>query len=125
MNGLGKFALMPITKQVSIAYGVDIHAGFIPVVLAFIVFSLVNFPANYVIDTKGTRISFMIGSGLFTLGLAFYVLIDFWFYFTIFGSILVSAGQPFLVNCPAKIATYWFIPENVIKLLSRDHLLHL
>jgi hypothetical protein len=26
-----------------------------------------------------------------------------------------AMGQPFITNIPAKIATYWFFPENVKK----------
>lgn len=122
INGLVKFAILPIAKQLSIAYEVDIHKGTIPVVISFVVFSLVNFPAIYITDTKGLRVSFIIGAGLFTVGTIMYVLIDFWYYFTIFGSIFFAAGQPFLSNCPAKIATYWFRAENVMILSSIETL---
>jgi len=31
----------------------------------------------------------------------------------IIGTILLGAGQPFLLNSPAKVAAYWFFPKNV------------
>lgn len=72
-----------------------------------------NFPANHIIDTKGLRTSFLIGSGLFMAGSSLYILVNKGYFFAIFGSILVSVGQPFIINCPAKIATYWFSDSNV------------
>ena len=30
----------------------------------------------------------------------------------------MSAGQPFVINCPAKIATFWFHKENVTNVLK-------
>lgn len=72
-----------------------------------------NFPANHVIDTRGLRVSFLIGAGLYMAGAALYTMVNKGYYFTIFGSILVSLGQPFIINCPAKVATYWFFDHNV------------
>lgn len=108
MNGLSKFAVLPIEKQLAKAYNVSIHQGALPVVISFITFSIANFPANYIIDTRGLRVSFVIGAGMMAIGMLLYSLINFWFYFTILAAIFVAAGQPFIINCPAKIATYWF-----------------
>ena len=108
MNGLTKLAVIPISSQLLNAYSVDINHGSLPIIVPFIVFTIFNFPANHIIDTKGLRISFIVGACLFTLGTLFYAMINFWYYFTVFGAALIAAGQPFLINCPAKIATYWF-----------------
>lgn len=35
------------------------------------------------------------------------------FYFVLVGTVLIAAGQPFIINCPAKIAAFWFKKENV------------
>jgi hypothetical protein len=72
-----------------------------------------NFPANHIIDTKGLRMSFLIGTGCFTLGTFLYTLINKSYYFVILGTIIFGIGQPFLLNCPAKVATFWFLPKNV------------
>lgn len=113
MNGLTKLAVIPISSQLVNAYSIDIHKGSLPIIVPFIVFTIFNFPANHIIDAKGLRISFIIGASLFALGTLFYAMINLWYYFTVFGAVFVAAGQPFLVNCPAKIATYWFTAENV------------
>ena len=72
-----------------------------------------NFPANQIIDSRGLRFSFLMGSGLSMVGCAFYILINKNFYFMILGYTILSLGQAFIVNCPAKIATYWFFDNNV------------
>jgi hypothetical protein len=46
-------------------------------------------------------------------GLFCFTLINRQYIFTLLGSILFSIGQPFIINCPAKIATYWFFDKNV------------
>ena len=84
-----------------------------PIILSFLVYSVMNFPANHFIDTKGLRFSFLVGSGFFMAGAAMYTLINKSYIFMIFGYILMSTGQPFIINCPAKIATYWFFDNNV------------
>lgn len=35
------------------------------------------------------------------------------FDFLILGSFIVAIGQPFIINSPAKVATYWFKSSNV------------
>jgi hypothetical protein len=81
-----------------------------------------NFPANHIIDTKGLRVSFLIGTALYTSGLLLYTFINRGYHYVIIGTILVSLGQPFILNCPAKVATFWFLPKNVtILFYPREH----
>lgn len=82
-------------------------------ILSFLVFSISNFPANNIIDAKGLRISFLLGTGLYTVGTLFYLLINISYWFVIIGTIFLGAGQPFLMNSPAKVAAFWFFPKNV------------
>jgi len=77
------------------------------------VYSFSNFPANFIIDTLGLRISFLIGSGLYCIGIFLFTLINKGFFFVLIGAILIAMGQPFIVNCPAKVATFWFLSKNV------------
>lgn len=49
----------------------------------------------------------MAGAGLYTM-------VNKGYFFMIIGAVLVAIGQPFIINCPAKVATYWFFDKNVI-----------
>lgn len=85
-----------------------------PIIISFLVYSLVNFPANHLIDTRGLRFSFLVGSGFFMVGSFLYAMINRGYQFTIMASICVAIGQPFIINCPAKVATFWFMDRNVL-----------
>ena len=113
VNGLANDAIIPIAKKVQTVY--DLSSTYVnaPITLSFLIYSISNFPANYIIDTKGLRVSFLIGSGFFSIGIFFFALINKGYFFVIIGSIFVALGQPFIVNCPAKVATFWFISKNV------------
>jgi hypothetical protein len=50
------------------------------------------------------------------------MLINFHFIFLIIGNVIVSITQPFFLNASAKIATYWFLKENVQILLLREQI---
>jgi len=113
INGLANNAVIPLEHKMTVIYGVSPSKVSVSVILSFLVFSIVNFPANHIIDSKGLRISFLIGTGLFTIGIFFYVLINYSYYFVILGTFFIGAGQPFLLNCPAKVAAFWFSPKNV------------
>lgn len=67
-----------------------------------------NFPANHLVDIYGLKLGFLFGSGLFMCGLGFFSFINVNYIFAILGSIFVSMGQPFIINCPAKVSTFWF-----------------
>lgn len=71
-----------------------------------------NFPANHIIDKKGLRVSFLLGAGFFTAGALSYAIVNKGYFFSVIGGILVAIGQPFIINCPAKVATYWFFDHN-------------
>ena len=114
VNGLTQNTTTPIASKLAEVYGISSAYVTAPITVSFLAYSLMNFPANHIIDTKGLRFSFVLGSGLYMAGAALYTLVNKGYFFTIFGSILVSLGQPFIINCPAKIATYWFFPENVL-----------
>jgi hypothetical protein len=66
-----------------------------------------------VLDKKGVRFGFLIGGTFYALGLFLCSLINKAFALVIVGYAFISLGQPFILNSPAKIATYWFLPKNV------------
>jgi hypothetical protein len=53
-----------------------------------------------------------------------FTLVNQGYYFVLIGSFFVAIGQPFIVNCPAKVATFWFLSKNVIYFFihHREHL---
>lgn len=83
------------------------------VILSFLAFWLFNFPANHVIDARGLRASFLIGSAFYSTGTLLYCQVNHSYYLVIAGTVMLGAGQPFLLNCPAKVAAFWFFPLNV------------
>jgi hypothetical protein len=46
------------------------------------------------------------------------------FYFVLLGTLVIAAGQPFLINCPAKIAAFWFKKENVYFMVISEAFCH-
>lgn len=113
VNGLANNTVIPIASKLAEVYEVSDAYVSAPIIISFLVYSLMNFPANHIIDTKGLRYSFILGSALYTIGVFLYAMINRGYHFTILGSLCVAVGQPFIINCPAKVATYWFFDQNV------------
>jgi fucose permease len=112
--GLASNAVIPLEHKMTQVYGVSEGKVSVSIILSFLVFSLANFPANHIIDSRGLRVSFLAGSALYTLGLALYALVNQSYYFVIAGTVFMGLGQPFLMNSPAKVAAFWFFPRNVV-----------
>lgn len=113
INGLANNTIIPIASTLSSVYDISNTYVSLPITLSFLIYSLVNFPANHIIDSKGLRVSLLLGASLFSVGAFCFTLINKGFFFAIFGAIFVALGQPFIINCPAKVATYWFFDHNV------------
>jgi hypothetical protein len=45
---------------------------------------------------------------LIVLGSISRIFSRYYYFFALLGSFFSGAGQPFLQNCPAKVASYWF-----------------
>ncbi|XP_075386289.1 choline/ethanolamine transporter FLVCR1 [Tenrec ecaudatus] len=73
------------------------------------------FPATWLLDTKGLRLTALLGSGLNALGA--------WvkcgsvgqhlFWVTMLGQCLCSVAQVFILGLPSRIASVWFGPKEV------------
>lgn len=74
----------------------------------------VNFPSNWVIDVKGLKKGVVIGASLTFLGCLIRCLVKVNFAFVMVGQIFCAIAQPFIINAPMKIATRWYMPQNVI-----------
>jgi hypothetical protein len=72
-----------------------------------------NFTAGHFIDSKGLGISFRIGAILYMIGLLGFCFINYGYHWVLIGAILIALGQPLIMNCPAKVATFWFIDTHV------------
>lgn len=87
----------------------------------------VNFPSNWVIDVKGIKKGIVIGSLMTLLGCMIRCLVKVGFAFVVAGQVFCAIGQPFILNAPMKIATRWFMPQNVnnfnieLEILSHGH----
>lgn len=114
VNGMGNGLVAPIASKLASVYQLSTSYVSSPVVVSFLVYSLVNFPANHLTDTRGLRVSFLIGNAFYTMGLLLYVMVSKAYYYAILGSIFIAIGQPFIINCPAKVATFWFLHSNVL-----------
>lgn len=123
LNGLLNSIIIPIAHKLSLLYGQSSKIVNSATIMSFLIFSLINIPVNYLLDKKGITMGYRIGLGLYLAGMAFACLVNVSFPLLIVGYILFTFGQPFILNTPAKIATYWFFPQNVTDFLSRELLL--
>lgn len=112
--------ITPISVPIENAYGVSAGwVAFIP--MSYMLFYIfVNFPSNWVIDVKGIKKGVVIGSSITFLGCLIRCLVRFGFAFVIIGQVFCAIAQPFLLNAPMKIATRWYMPQNVIIPLSQE-----
>jgi MFS family permease len=112
INGLLNNSVIPIAAKIASVY--NLSDGYVssPVTVSFLIYTLMNFPANHIIDKKGLRFSFLVGGGLFVGGAVLYTMVNYGYMFVLVGAILVTIGQPFIINVPTKIATYWFLDKN-------------
>ena len=99
--------------QVAKAYDVSealVSYGPTSFLICFIIF---NFVANWMIDEKGIRKSIVIAGIMTALGCGIRCFVNISFYFFLIGEVLCAIAQPLIINSPMKIATRWFMPENV------------
>ena len=76
--------------------------------LYMIMYVFANFPSNWILDVKGIRKGVIIGAVITALGAGIRCLVNLSFSYVIIGQFFCAIGQPFILNAPAKIATYWF-----------------
>lgn len=113
VNALANNAVIPIAEKLSRTYELSDTYAYTPVFISFLIYSLSNFPANHFIDKYGLKFSLIVGNSLYAIGLLFFSFINTGYYLVVIGAIVVALGQPFVINCPAKIATFWFTQNNV------------
>ncbi|XP_031194604.1 feline leukemia virus subgroup C receptor-related protein 1 [Mastomys coucha] len=96
-------------------YGVSpLHINWLSMVYMVAYVPLI-FPATWLLDTRGLRLTALLGSGLNCLGA--------WvkcgsvqrhlFWVTMLGQILCSVAQVFILGLPSPVASVWFGPKEV------------
>lgn len=96
-------------------YGVSaLHINWLSMVYMLAYVPLI-FPATWLLDTRGLRLTALLGSGLNCLGA--------WvkcgsvqrhlFWVTMLGQSLCSVAQVFILGLPSRIASVWFGPKEV------------
>jgi hypothetical protein len=73
-----------------------------------IMFIPINFPSVIALDKLGLRMGVTIGIGLTTLGLWVRCFINFNFWFSVAGQIVLAIAQPYMYNAPSILSANWF-----------------
>ncbi|KAL4507094.1 hypothetical protein ABPG72_001887 [Tetrahymena utriculariae] len=102
----------PIVNVVKQLYGVDTSIVNLNSLLFLLMHPLFTFPANFIIDKYGVKISITVGCILCMLGAWLRMLVNQSFYILIAGSIVCGIGRPFILNCQGKIVANWFFPKD-------------
>eukprot|EP00743_Colponemidia_sp_Colp-15_P004645 GILK01005006.1.p1 GENE.GILK01005006.1~~GILK01005006.1.p1 ORF type:complete len:457 (-),score=72.14 GILK01005006.1:248-1618(-) len=115
-NAVAWITFSPISKNSALVYDVDETYINLLSLIYMIAYVPVVFPANYVTDTLGLRISLLLGSILTAIGA--WVRYagqpgESYSYGVVFlGQALAGIGQPFLLAAPPKVASNWFKPQQ-------------
>mmetsp|Transcript_25736 Transcript_25736/g.45199 ORF Transcript_25736/g.45199 Transcript_25736/m.45199 type:complete len:426 (-) Transcript_25736:950-2227(-) len=110
-NALMWVTCAPITEELSDIYGVSEFVVEICSLVYMAAFIPVVFPSNYILDEYGLRVGVLVGMTLTFFGALCRIGAFDSFYWVLIGQTLAAIGQPFLLNAPAKLATYWFRPD--------------
>ena len=110
LNGLMNNIAIPIQSTLALTYNVSSKLVNIGTIVSFLIFSIANIPSNYLLDKRGLRFGLLLGNSIYFVGIVICCFINVGFPFLIAGYLVFSFGQPFIVNIPAKLATYWFLP---------------
>ncbi|XP_077013898.1 choline/ethanolamine transporter FLVCR1 [Tamandua tetradactyla] len=96
-------------------YGVSsLHIDWLSMVYMLAYVPLI-FPATWLLDTKGLRVTALLGSGLNCVGawIKCGSVQQYLFWVTMLGQCLCSVAQVFILGLPSRIASVWFGPKEV------------
>ncbi|XP_077012921.1 choline/ethanolamine transporter FLVCR1-like [Tamandua tetradactyla] len=96
-------------------YGVSsLHMDWLSVVYMLAYVPLI-FPATWLLDTKGLRVTALLGSGLNCVGawIRCSSVQQYLFWVTMLGQCLCSMAQVFILGLPSCMASVWFGPKEV------------
>ena len=98
----------PIVEELSEAYGVTKTLVKLTALVFMVSHPLFTMLANWVVESLGLKIGLNIGSTLVIVGLGLRILVNYSFWWMILGSVVCSAGNVFVLNTPAKVASNWW-----------------
>ena len=107
-------------KKTAQTYGLAENLVSLVPLLYLIMYLFINFPSNWILDVKGIRKGVIIGAVMTALGAGIRCFINVSFIYVIIGQFFCAVAQPFILNAPAKIATFWFKEKNVRLVKYRD-----
>ena len=117
---LALYCMASITNQMTwislqpVAGAIENGYGYGPIMISslgityMVVFVLINYPSNILIDKGGLRVAVYVGMALTTLGTIIKCFVNQSFTWVIIGQVCAAFGQPLLAIAPAKLATYWY-----------------
>lgn len=111
--GASTVVLAPIATKLVVVYQVTDFTLNAIAMAYLLLFALIGIPANYFIDDHGLRIGLIIGCAFQSVGCSLQMCINISFYMALVGFVLVGVAQPFILNCIAKVAAFWFRKESV------------
>ena len=109
MNTIGWICFSPLVGKMLAAYP---EATVFKLTFLSMIFLLMYIPVNpiavWLIEKKGIRVSFITGLVIQTIGFWLRSLINTSFSFVIVGQIILSMGQPVIINMCTKLSANWF-----------------
>ena len=102
----------PISSAAMAFYGVSSLSVDLFSVSYMLMYILLTFPASWVIDRWGWRVSVLIGGGITAVFALTRWLFAGNYALALLSQFLLAAGQPFLVNVSTKVPANWFAPRE-------------
>jgi len=107
-NDIGLFSFASIADTTMKAYGISETTFLISSMVNVIVYLPMTVPASYILNKYGAGVGITIAMGLTIVGCWIAVLINYGFWITIVGQIIMSMGQPLILNCVSQVSNTWF-----------------
>ena len=86
-------------------------------VVFFITYLPLNFPFNYLVESKGLRSSLILALLVTSVGAWIRILFNYSLLLSFIGSTITSLSNPLYVGATSKLASVWFKPSSVRLLL--------
>jgi len=108
MNAIAWISIAPISTTVKEVYGVDNFQVNMVSLIFFILFLPSMLLATVVFDKFDLRTGLVVGAILQGIGASLKYFINHGFWIVLVGQGFIGVAQPFFLDSPALVATYWF-----------------